>query len=182
MLHRLLLLVSLAAALGAAPITYRFSGTGSGSVNGNAFTDNTFTVTLNADTTNIANQPSIGALGILNLNGFINLSSIGTFQFSDPQFVFTFSTFVGFGNFTIGNSIMGSNPALSGYALTPIAPLNIGSNTNLGQFGNVATNLGPLGFTSMSEVTFEAVSPAPIPEPSSFLLMVPAALLLLRRR
>ncbi len=182
MLRRLLLVVPFAAILSAAPITYRFSGTGSGTLNGNAFTNNAFEVSIAADTDDIANQPSIGATGILDLTGFITLGSFGTIEFTNPIVVFTFDEYVGFGNFVTGNAVMGSNNALFGFGLLPVGPTNIGNNVNLSQFTNVGTNAGLLTFSAMSEVTFEAEGADGIPEPSTYLMIAPALLLLMRRR
>jgi len=166
----------------AAPISYTFTGTGTGSIGTDPFTNAAFVVTINADTSQVAYQPLLTSYGILNLAGTIGISGIGTANFTDPLFFFGGhgSADVGFGYFGPGNLIDVLNAAASTYDLVSNFTFT-GPNGNLNQFVGAATNMGALTYTSMSDVTFTAV--AGVPEPGCALLAVAGlAVVVLRRR
>lgn len=157
----------------AVPINYSFTGTGSGTVEVTGFNDAEFTVSINADTNDVAFQPSLGAFGILNLSGTIDITGIGVAEFTLPLFIFGGNGMetIGFGNFGNGNliAIFESGLGLAGYDLMsnfgPVTSLNY----NLNQFVNVTTSLGTLSYSTMSDATFVSTINA-VPEPSSFML------------
>jgi hypothetical protein len=70
----------------AAPITFTFSGTGSGTVNGVPFTDADYTITLLGDTTAITN-PSSGLFQLETIAA-INIAGVGTATITDPVEIF----------------------------------------------------------------------------------------------
>ncbi|MEO8223857.1 MAG: hypothetical protein ABI661_03555, partial [Gammaproteobacteria bacterium] len=74
-------------AVHAASINYLFSGTGSGSLGGNAI-NGAFTVSVNADSNDVAYQSSLGAFGLVNLSGTINIAGTGVATFTAPLFIF----------------------------------------------------------------------------------------------
>ena len=160
----------------ATQINYSFAGTGSGSIDSTSFSDKLFKVSINADTDDVMVQPSLGANGILNLTGTIEIDSIGLVIFSDPLFVFGGNPFneIGFGNDMQGNLIAISVSGVDTYDLkSDFGPVT-GTNYNLNQFQNVTTNLGALTYTAMSPVTFVATTLSPItsvPEPATMLLL-----------
>ena len=176
------LVFSLLHHVGGGTINFSFVGTGSGTLAGGAFTNASFSVSIDADTTSVAIQPSLGnTLGYINLSGTIQVAGFGSASFTAPLFVFTFgNTNVGFGNFTQGNLINLSG-ALGGYGLvTNFGPL-VGSNINLNQFQNVATSAGVLTYGSMSNVTFNSTLTG-VPEPGTlFLVAIGAGVIGLRK-
>ncbi|MDX2150641.1 MAG: PEP-CTERM sorting domain-containing protein [Bryobacteraceae bacterium] len=184
-----LLLLSLACLLGtaaqAAPITYRFSGSGSGVLGDIPFSEAAFVATVNGDTDDVAFQPPLAAVGALDLTGSILISGLGTFSFSNPLFVFIAFDTVGFGDFTNGNLIVSLVPGSEAHGLvTNFGPALGGPNTNVNQFVDAATSGGALSFRTMSDITYEA-STNVVPEPGSVLLMaggMGALLLVVRRR
>ena len=189
LMRKLILLTSLAAimaaTLAAAPITYRFSGSGSGTIGRSVFEGADFVATINGDTTSVTSQPSLGALGALGLSGNISIAGLGVFAFADPLFVFIVegTGFFGFGNFVNGNLITANSPAVVCHDLASnFGPTNVGANVNLSQFNNAATSGGALTFGSMSDVTYQAITG--VPEPATVLLIGAgmASVLVLRRR
>lgn len=161
------------ATAGTQPITDTFSGSGSGSLGGNAFSSQSFLVTINGDASNVAFQPSLAANGILNLAGQIAIGGQPLALFDLPLFVFggAGGAFLGFGNFTQGNLIAGVNGSFATTDLKSDFGPASASNANLNQFVNVSTSAGALTFEQMSDFTFSAVL-ATVPEPSSLLLTV----------
>jgi hypothetical protein len=157
-----------AGAAHAGPITYIFTGTGTGTLNGTAFSGS-FTVTAVADTSGITsgggefrNVPSsaIFTAGALTANlsnpliidntapgGFIGFAE-GAAPFPDESLVNSvFETY-------------GLNTALSSTTGTlSVAPATF------------ATSAGDLDFTTITELSFEATVPTSVPEPSSLALL-----------
>jgi hypothetical protein len=121
---------------------------------------------VNVDTADLAFQGSLGSQGYINLSGTIDIAGPGTASFTAPLFVFGGNgcDCLGFGNFSQGNLIafFGAGQGIPGYDLASGFGPVVGTNSNLNQFQNVATDLGTLGFTSMSPVTFTA---SDVPEP-----------------
>ena len=155
----------------ATPITFSFTGVGSGNLDTTSFTDAAFEVLISADTDDMyykeSGFPWIADLPFIDgLSATIDISGIGTGTFVSPLYVFDNQTFsaVGFGNQTqydlIGLRMEGVG--LDTYDLTT----SFGPITTLtplfGQFEDVVLSIGNLTFTSMSEATFTAnVIPAP---------------------
>jgi len=169
------------------PINYSFTGTGSGTVGVAGFNDAAFTVSIDADTNDVAFQSSLGAFGILNLGGTIDITGVGVAGFTLPLFVFGGNGLnaIGFGNFSQGNLIAIFEPGLglAGYDLASNFGPVTSANDNLDQFANVATSLGTLTYSTMSDVAFVSTINA-VPEPSTLVLLVSglAGLVAWRRR
>ena len=179
-----------AALLHAAPITYTFSGTGTGSLGTTNFTDASFVATLTSDTADVAFVPALSALGIVGLPADIEIAGVGSLNFTGTTFIFTGGQVVGFGEDNAGipsppgNLIQINNAALSGYNLASDLTAS-GANDILSQFQNAATSGGALSFSSMSTVTFQSVVSAVsgVPEPSTIVILgAGLALLALRKK
>jgi len=171
------------------PITYTFTGSGTGSLGATNFTNASFTVTLTSDTSNVAVQPVLGSIpGIIGLPADIDIAGIGTENFTGTAFIFAGGVSVGFGEGNSGvpslpgNLITVNNAALTGYGLTTGITAS-GTNTILSQFVNADTSGGLLTFNTMSSVTFDS-SVSGVPEPSAFALLggVVMILVLFKRR
>ena len=168
-------LSAMQAPLAAAPISYTFTGTGTGTAAGTPFTNSAFTVSITGNTSDVAFQPSLAALGIINIPGAtMSIAGVGTVNFASV-FVYRTGPEVGFG--TDRNLVSIQNGAVSGYGLvTSFGPAS-SANSSLSQFVNIPTNLGILTYSSMSTVTFQA-SVSGVPEPASGgMLLIGAGLL-----
>ena len=174
------ILVAIAAVLllpfaaSATPITYSYTGVGSGSFNGQAFRNTEFVITAQADTDNIGGWCCSNAQNTHSSTS-ISLDGFGTFSFlSSTHTWIAESCCMGFGNNLASNYItLDGVPALLnvGYGLdTAIGPITDFSPTTHGQFNNVGTSGGLLTISSLDHVTFEAVTTA-VPEPSTYALM-----------
>jgi hypothetical protein len=75
----------------AAPITYIYTGTGSGTVGGTPFTDAAFTITAQADTDDLASCGG-SCQEINHLSTSIVISGVGTYVFSSPLRTFLNNT------------------------------------------------------------------------------------------
>jgi hypothetical protein len=163
----------------AVPITFTYSGTGSGSIGGNAFASSAFTISAVGDTETVI--PAIVPF-IYHASATINIAGVGTFSFSTPtQTSFSDSTnAVGFGysgRFAGSLFYSPSTPLLDGWDMTTsVGP--IGGNFNLVQWNYVPiiTSGGVLLFnTSSGPGTFSAsVGGLPVPDSSSTLLLLVA--------
>lgn len=165
-------------------IIYTFSGIGSGSLGGIAFSDAAFTIALNSDTSllttpsgfpNDVSTPagtpatfSITGVGSGTLTGqqavFLNQSEddVGIWVFSPPDFM------------TLGNMAFASYDLAS-----DMGPIS-GTASALAEFLPTSINNEMLSMTGVSNLTFTAdvKSTSPVPEPST-LFMLGAALILL---
>jgi hypothetical protein len=149
----------------AAPITYTFSGTASGTLDGVPFTDAAFTATASGDTANIV-QASPGTycndLGTVT----ITIGGVGTVTTTGPNLVFsnTGNEVWGFENGTCAASVTDwldvNDPASAAYHLD----VAIGPSTGTSDGGStVATSGGDLDLASVP-LTFTAVGgAAPLP-------------------
>jgi hypothetical protein len=168
------LLIAGAGLLEATPITYTFSGSGSGTLGSTAFTNQNFVATLNTDTSDIFFQGALSSVGDIGLPASINIAGIGNETFLGTTVTAALSSEFDFavgdaGLFTApGNIFSLVSPALIGYDqvsnITVTAP-----NNYLSSFVGVDTSGGALTFTRMSTVTFQAV--AGTPEPGSVWLL-----------
>lgn len=159
-------------------ITYTYQGVGSGSIGGTPFTDTTFTITAQGDTSarvtiapdfsiqNTAASITIGALGTFNFitatRFFVNNTSIGPnpsvgFSITTGPDIFDFGPQPVFATWDMTTSI-GPISGINGYTLTP-------SN-----YGTLNTSGGVLAFLSGTGIptSFEATV---VPEPAPLLLL-----------
>lgn len=165
----------------AAPVTFEFAGTGTGSLGGTDFVNDRFVVGITADTNNINNLPN--DLFILDsLSGNIDISNVGTVSFTEPLYVFTRqpTQVLGFGNNLQADLIdlFLQGVGIDTYDLsTSFGPIQDFSPFD-SQFTDVATSGGLLTL-NVSEVTFTAVVPEPA---TATLLCLGLAAALCRRR
>ncbi len=165
------------ASVQATPISYVYSGTGTGTLGGTPFTDAAFTITGTADTTNIAAWAATpGGLQNPHLSTLINIEGLGESSITTPVHSWVGSgTIGGIGKNLGPNWITFNEPAIAGYDLAnAIGPIQEDNPSNFLQFSNVATTGGTLAFTSMGTVTLTAI---PVPEPVSVTFVATGLLL-----
>jgi hypothetical protein len=160
----------------AGTINYSFTGSGSGTIGSTTFTNASFAVSIDADTADVGYQDSLGALGVVDLSGTISISGVGVATITESLFVYDSYGFdfgeIGFGSLDVqGNliTIDEQGVGLENYDLISNFGPIVGRNLTLRQFQLVATDLGYLSYTSMSDTTFVAKLSA-VPEPSALLL------------
>jgi hypothetical protein len=184
-----LLIVSFGSDLVSAdPITYLYSGTGTGQLGSSTFSDTNFTITALADTNNITLW-QLGGNGPQNthLSTVIDITSLGSYSITTPSHTWISGATSGPGS---GWGGLGENLSLNwinihenefvGYGLnTPVGPLLYDSPGSVDQFHDVSTSGGLLKFTSISTVSFTAIV---APEPSTLLLLGIGAISLLGYR
>jgi hypothetical protein len=145
-------------------IAYTFDGTGSGNVDGNAFADAAFTITLYADTGSIVSCGG-DVVSVDSLSADIAISGFDDLLFSDPTRIFDNNLGVaGFsGGGCNGSDYLDlSDPAFQTYDLsTSIGPIFVASPFAVGQFHDVRTSGGILTMDSARDVTFNAVTFSP---------------------
>jgi hypothetical protein len=162
--------------LQAGPITYTFSGTGTGALGSTSFTSASFVVTLAGDTSDVGPVAGTGGLsGIAGLPANINIAGVGLLDFTGGAFILAEG---GFDNVIFGvtdNLINISNPSLFGYDLASDFTTS-GTNFSgaLADFNNVGTGGGLLSFSSMSSVTFQSELGSSTPEPQSLFMLASA--------
>jgi hypothetical protein len=85
-------LVGFASSVDATPITYQFSGTGSGAIGGTSFTNALVVYTGTADSADVETLSSMGfTFYAVALDGLlVNIAGIGTATITDPSEVFDF--------------------------------------------------------------------------------------------
>jgi len=155
----------------AAPITYILSGTGSGDVNGTAFTDAPFTFTFFGDTSNVVPvAPQIFNNGLETVPATLEIEEFSLATLTDVGvFSNTRISSVGIQRPFLDIFIV-SSPAFGTYDLrTAIGPIDGVASLPLSQ-GPFSTSLGEVTFDSYSDgASFEARTMA-VPEPASVLL------------
>jgi hypothetical protein len=160
--------VLLAGSASATPIDYIFTGTGTGSLNGIAFSG-TFTVTDVADTSGITsgggevrNTPSVSTFAAGALTATMsapvvveNTAAPGFMGFADglAPFADESLTNVVFETYGLDTALASTSGGLS------VAPATF------------ATLIGNLDFTTITALSFEAIVPAVVPEPASLALL-----------
>jgi hypothetical protein len=163
----------LPAATEAAPITYIYSGVGSGSLDGVSFTDLEFVITGFADTDNISPWCCSEAQNT-HSSTTVWLSGFGTFSFVNAAHTWMaegccmgLGADLGFNYLTLGAAGLVN----VGYGLdTAFGPVTDPNATTQGQFEDIATTGGALTIESVEFATFEARTGA-VPEPSTYALL-----------
>jgi len=165
------------AAAQAAPVTYIFSGEGSGTANGTAFTG-AFTFTLNGDTGDV--QPDAPFFRLFNVGGTF---TEGAFSATlDPSIIIVASANpidrINFFNNTVDNGLGLQDGALASYDLTSsIGPITVSNPAFLTPTFNAlghgfATSGGLVEITENTSLTFTAiVRGASVPEPASLAIL-----------
>lgn len=166
------------------PISYIYTGIGSGSLAGVAFSNAGFTITGLADTNNIVPAQNGEPIYNEHLQTRIAIDGVGTVSIFEST-----STYVlegccgGFGKTLLADWIGIDAPEFvkAGYRLdTALDPVTDASPTNTFQFVNVPTSGGVLSMPVISTVTFRAVTA--VPEPASLLLWAMGISVVLSRR
>ena len=154
----------------ATPITYLYSGSGTGSLGDVSFTNAEFLITAQADTSNIT--PWVNAsFGPQNthLSAKIDISGLGVHTINTPSHTWAVpdGSLGGLGENGYVNWVTLSGGQLSGYGLdTTFGPVTDPAPTHVEQFHSVLTTGGVLQFTNISTITFEAIL---VPEPTAML-------------
>lgn len=179
MFRRWLLLMAawllLPAAASASPITYTYSGFGTGALANSNFTNAGFVITAQADTDDIALW---GNATVQNTHSSaqIQIDGLGTFAFTIATHTWMADfCCMGFGRDLSLNLLTLFAPAIVsvGYDLdAAFAPTLDPQASTQGQFNNVATTGGNLSINSVSRVTFAATTGAVVPEPNSLAVVL----------
>ena len=173
------LLTSLAAF--ASPITFIYSGSGSGTLDGTAFATTDFTITATADTTNRQACFNAFCFTIDHTTATIDIAGLGNFGLITGTRTFFNDRIDSIGlsrNDVYGNDLFdsASNAALDGYdlisSLGPISGLFTLLQWDGSAFGEVVTTAGVLQFeTSRGDGSFQAITSNDVPEPSLLALV-----------
>lgn len=158
----------------AEPISYIYTGVGSGALAGVAFNGAVFTITGIADTNNIVPEQHGEPLYNEHLQTNIAIDGLGMVSIFEAT-----STYVaqgccaGFGKTLLADWITINVPELvgGGYRLdTAFGPVTDSTPMNSFQFVNVSTSGGVLSMPVINTVTFRAVTS--VPEPASLLFWI----------
>jgi hypothetical protein len=153
------------------PITYTFTGTASGSLGANAFTNASFTIVSTADTSQVT-MTGPGIFHIPDLTATVSVAGLGTAAFTIPTINVSNQNLPGAG-FSAPDQdlaiLFELNQAFASYDLTTsIGPLSGPPEFNSGF--HFATTSGDFVLNSVSgDVTFTAQA-SPAPEPSALAL------------
>lgn len=165
-------------AANAATVTYTISGTGTGSLNGSAFTDAAYSIMLTGDTANVAScGTSCQDLGPLNqavvsINGFAPVTltldtRIGIAR-GINAFFFGLDGGSDYLDFFVTDAQETAFDFLAGYG--PVTGTDVFS---LNQFLNIASSGGALTLSQSSNVQFSTAEGAvAVPEPSTWVMML----------
>jgi PEP-CTERM motif-containing protein len=169
----------------AEPITFIFTGMGSGSLNGTAFSSSAFTITGHADTLARSSDAGPGVYYTDHLTADIDIAGLGDFAFLTPTrtFVNTGASIVGFSRAGASGLDLYDGPQDSALAtwdmLSAIGPISGSAQIQqwMGVEGSdepVLTSGGELIMNDgTSDATFEAtVGIAAIPEPETYSMLL----------
>lgn len=181
----------------AEPITYIYTGTGSGTIGGTPFTDATFTITGQADTDDLANCSSPDCQDVAHLNTNIVINGVGTYTITSPLRTFLYTggpTAVGLSWVDgFGFDLYDLENNLAGWDLVSSwGPVNCSGMLIQWGFSSVNTSGGVLFFEEDFDVaaTFQAIllQQASIPTLSEWgmiimsLILAGSAFWMIRRR
>ncbi len=179
-----------AAPAAASPISYIFSGTANGTLNGQVFSG-LLTLTASGDTAGVY-APNAVTLWNSTVNAVIDTPGLGSVTVTNPDYVFVRNDLgiVGYGVQGIPSCcdiIQLDDPAaFTTYDLASnITSIILAANPSIGDWMNVPTTGGLMTLSSFENFTFQAiVSPTGVPEPVTAGLLIGglAGLGLLRRR
>lgn len=161
----------------AATVTYTISGVGNGTLQGTAFSNTAFTITLLGDPATVQNFGAYNAIDPL-LSADVNLTGIGDAVLSVATRLGALSsgstTF--FSHATSSGGDLFDITGLTGFNLIqPYGPVSlpITDASALSQFSSVSTSLGALTLSSLSGTTFQFTAGggvSSVPEPASLAL------------
>jgi hypothetical protein len=156
----------------ASPVTYTLSGTGTGSLGADPFSDASFSITATADTSSITE--SLGVFFLSDSIATLFVSGVGTATFTVPTMMV--DNTAGAAGISAPNQNMtilaNYSPAFSSYDLSSsLAPVSGTPAFNPGT--GFATTVGDFTLSSVSSVIFQAEV---VPEPSAFPLLGLASL------
>jgi hypothetical protein len=160
---------------GAAQISYVFSGTATGTISGNSFSDVTFSVTAVVDTASVP-APTAGLItvtpGTVTVNNSASAQSVtvaNTFLFDNQNL-----QEVGFGEGS--DDIVFNDPSFGTYNLkTSTGPFFEASDPSIANWVNMPTSRGNLTVTSLTDLTFTATLASSPSNPSSAVPLPSAA-------
>jgi hypothetical protein len=186
-----LTLAALATCARAAPITFTWQGWGTGTVNGAAFTDQSFLITVVTDTGLVIDDPfsAHGDISYIDpVAATVDIAGVGLATFTDPKCVLVNRTYGAIAfeqSGTLKDYLDLIDPVFATYGLdSPIGPVT-GEPRALWQWIGLASDLGPITMSEGRDVTFIA-SMSTVPEPSSAALLLcgglAGGLFLVRRR
>ena len=164
------------------PISYELSGVASGSIGTVSFANNSFTLIGTADTTGaFSGGAGVTVNPLFSL--MINLNGFGTAFAVDPIYFFTDQSIStgGFVDLFNGDVFDFSGPDFATYdGISALAPVPVSTDFLAPYF----TSLGNLDLTDVTALTFRALQPVSVPEPSSISLFVLGLIgvILLRQR
>jgi hypothetical protein len=160
---------------GAQPITFVFSGFATGDLDGAAFSNRPFTVTIGADISTLDLSLGADRPRYTGLSGALDIDGVGAGTFTDPIYVFDNQpgANLGFGTDATADLIDVVAPPFGTYGLTTsIGPVTVFGVYVNGQFTDVATSLGALTFDQVLDRRAQATAPsAVVPEPATLALV-----------
>ncbi len=150
----------------ATPITYTFAGIGAGSLGSQSFTNAAFSITVTGDTSNVTLRTVPGSnntFWTVPGSSSITVAGIGSANITIPTRVLNNGVIVGWSrgpdSFDILDIVV---PGVTDYALNTNFGPAPGSSPFFGfGAGAVTSTLGNFSLTSASNITFQAVVPAP---------------------
>jgi len=145
------------------PITFVFTGVGTGTIGGMGFADAAFTITAVGDTSTVhefTGGPPASTPTIDSITATISISGIGVATFTEATRVFNSQTVtvVGFNSPVHADLYnIGPDASLATYDLvTDFGPIFDATPSAVNQFLNVSTSMGLLSFTSAQDGSFQA--------------------------